>query len=315
VTFFVACLVIDEKRIKSNRNGFCPLIVHKENKIWCEPKLMERFIKFFYSKFVLRPFGKILIVLIAISITAFSAERVFKIKQKFDPMWFIPSQTYFAQFVKEHSEFYPNRGYEASIFFVDLNHTENLPQLYEITKQLKNRTDIIDHVKSWVIPFGDYIENDFDITKVNGISDSDFRTQLSKFLFSIQGGEYQANFKFNQTLECGKPAKDIKISSISFNFRKFEDRDEYLPARRDLDKLINDMKFNLGDKGEAFLFARILGNWITDEIIDEEIFRNITLAMIGVFFCTIVMIVNLQVCFLIFLCVLMSLVSNKILNL
>jgi Niemann-Pick C1 protein len=292
-----------------NRNGCCPLIVHKENKIWCEPKYIERFIKYIYSKFVLTPVGKVLIVIIAIGITAFSTERVFKIKQKFDPMWFIPSDSYFAQFVHEHREYYPSRGYEGGIYFTNLNYSENLPKLYEISSRLKNRTDIIDRVQTWVHPFGEYVEDDFDITKPNAMSNEDFQLQLSKFLFSTQGGEYQANFKFKEPLECGKPAKEIKISSINFNFRKFSEREEYIPAKKSLEKLINDMNFELNEESEVFLFGRIFGNWITDEIIDEEIFRNISLALIGVFFCTVIMIVNLQVCVMIFLCVLMSLVS------
>lgn len=46
VTFFVACLTIDEKRVSKNRNCCCPCIVHKEAGVWWEPKLMPRFITF-----------------------------------------------------------------------------------------------------------------------------------------------------------------------------------------------------------------------------------------------------------------------------
>lgn len=309
VTFFVACLVIDEKRIMQNRNGCFPLIVHKINKVWCEPKLMEKSIKFIYSKFVLTKWGKITIVFAALAISGFSTHRVFKIKQKFDPMWFIPSSSYFAELMREHTEYYPNRGFEAGVYMVDMNFTQNLPKLYELSSRLKNSTDVIDRVKSWLLPFAEFVEDDFDITKPNAMTDEQFNLQLSKFLFSTQGGEYQAYFKFKEPLECGRPANQIVISSIGFNFHKFNDRDEYLPAKRRLEKMIKDAKFELSDEAEVFLFGRIFGNWITDEIIDEEIFRNISLALVGVFFCTIVMIVNLQVCIMIFLCVLMSLVS------
>jgi len=44
-------------------------------------------------------------------------------------------------------------------------------------------------------------------------------------------------------------------------------------------------------------------------VIDEEILRNILLALVGVFCCTIVMILNVQVCFYILSCVLLTLVS------
>ncbi|XP_059611969.1 patched domain-containing protein 3-like [Phlebotomus argentipes] len=55
--------------------------------------------------------------------------------------------------------------------------------------------------------------------------------------------------------------------------------------------------------------AEMFGNWITDEIIDEEVLRNITLALVCVMICTAVLIVNLQICFWIFICVLLTLVN------
>jgi hypothetical protein len=123
------------------------------------------------------------------------------------------------------------------------------------------------------------------------------------------GGQFQPNFKFDKQLICGQPADDVKISSISFNFHKFEDRDQYLPAKKLIEKIIRDAKFDTKPEN-VFLWGKIFGNWITDEIIDEEIFRNISLALVGVFVCTAVMIVNIQVCVFIFLCVLLSLVSD-----
>lgn len=308
VTFFVAFLTLDEKRLAKNKNGCIPCIVHKDKKLWCEPKLMPRFITFLYSRFVLNKFGKTFVIIFAIALTAFSTERVFQIKQKFDPMWFIPSHLQFFQYVMNHRHFYPNRGFEAGIYFGNLNYTAELPKIISLVEDVKSQSHILSHVSAWTDAFQEYVEefHKIDINKIT-LTDAQFKVYISKFLFSSMGGQYQANFKFENKLTCGQVVGDVKISSITFNYHKFDDRDEYLPAKKLIEKIIRDANFNT-NKENVFLWGKIFGNWITDEIIDEEIFRNISLALIGVFVCTAVMIVNLQVCIYIFFCVLMSLV-------
>lgn len=310
VTFFVAFLTLDEKRLAKNKNGCIPCVTHESSKLWCEPKLMPRFITFLYSKVILNKFGKTFVLVLAIALTAFSTERVFRIKQKFDPMWFIPSHLQFFQYVMNHRHFYPNLGFEAAIYFGDLNYTAEMPKIISLVDELKEQTQILGHVSSWTDAFQEYVEefHKIDINKVQ-LTDAQFKVYISKFLYSSMGGPFQANFKFKSKLVCGQTADDVKISSITFNYHKFDDRDEYLPAKKLVEQMIINKHFNTSQEN-VFLWGKIFGNWITDEIIDEEIFKNISLALVGVFVCTAVMIVNLQVCIYIFFCVLMSLVRN-----
>lgn len=311
VTFFVAVLTLDEMRLAKGRNGCCPCVVHKEAKLWWEPNLMPRFITFLYSKIILNKPGKTFIIVFAVALSAFSIERVFHIKQKFDPIWFIPSTSYYFQYVMLHREFYPNRGFEASVYMGRLNYTTEMPKIIAMAERIKNQTHILTHISSWTEPFHEFVEEFYKIDiKTVQLTDDQFKFYISRFLFSAMGGQFQANFKFDKKLECGVSASDVKISSISFNFHKFETRDQYLPAKKTIERIIRESNFHTADEN-AFLWAKIFGNWITDEIIDEEIFRNISLALIGVFVCTAVMIVNLQICLYIFLCVLLSLVSSS----
>lgn len=311
VTFFVAVLTIDEKRLAKNRNGFFPCIVHKENTLKWNPNLMHRFITFLYSKIVLTNAGKLVVILIALAVSAFSADRVFQIKQRFDPMWFIPTSTYYFKYAMAYREAFPNRGFEAGIYMGQLNYTENLPKIIELAERIKNQSQVLSHVEAWTEPFKEYVEeiHKIDITQ-NQLTDAQFKFYISKFLFSSMGGKYQANFKFEKPLVCGKPSTDIKISTITFRYHKFNDRDEYLPAKKLIERFVRESNITTNHEN-IFLWGKIFGTWITDEIIDEEILRNISLALIGVFVCTAVMIVNLQVCIFIFTCVLLSLVSSS----
>lgn len=71
--------------------------------------------------------------------------------------------------------------------------------------------------------------------------------------------------------------------------------------------IVHDTKLNSGD-GFSTVWARVYGNWITDEIIDSELIRNLAMALVCVMICTIVLIADWQICCWIFVCILLTLV-------
>ena len=44
------------------------------------------------------------------------------------------------------------------------------------------------------------------------LSDDEFSTYISKYLFSPIGSKYQKNFRFDGKLHCGQPAPPITVS-------------------------------------------------------------------------------------------------------
>ncbi|XP_062553950.1 patched domain-containing protein 3-like [Armigeres subalbatus] len=311
ITFYVAIFTLDERRIVSRRNSFIPWKIHdeKSTQLWCQLNLMHRFIDFVYSKIILTPVGKILVIVAVISMTGLNIESLMKLRQKFDPNWFIPEETYYSKFIVKSREQYPNNGYEAMLLFGNYNYTAELKELLKITHELEKRTDILHSVDSWVEQFQDFVHTNYD-TDIGEVvlSDVDFRKYLSKFLYSHEGGRYQMNFKFATKLQCGEPAPNITVTTIDFKFRPFSEREDYIPSKHAVEVLLAESRFSSKDKFNT-LWAKIFGNWVTDEIIDTEIYRNIALAMIGVMFCSVVLIVNPQICFWIFICVVLTLVN------
>lgn len=232
-----------------------------------------------------------------------------KLQQKYDMARFLPGNTYFTDYIMEFRNYYPDRGTEASVFLGQLNYTQDMKRIMELSERIENQTQLLHYVQSWTKPLKDFIwmYYDKDITKEE-LSDAEWHYYLSKFLYSAQGGKFQANFRFNDTLKCGENTTAITMSTISFNFRKSEEREEYLPAMKAIENIVKNANLDSGD-GISFLWGKIFGNWITDEVIADEIFRNIFFAIIGVFFCTALLIVNFQVCFYIFVSVLLTLVN------
>lgn len=77
---------------------------------------------------------------------------------------------------------------------------------------------------------------------------------------------------------------------------------------RQMDVLLADVNITSGDR-IASVWSKVFGNWITDEIIDAELLRNISLALICVMGCTVLLVMNLNVCFWIFACVILTLIN------
>lgn len=73
--------------------------------------------------------------------------------------------------------------------------------------------------------------------------------------------------------------------------------------------LLSQANFSSGD-GISTVWGKVYGNWITDEIIDVELIRNIILAMISVMVCTVLLIANIPICLYIFVSVLLTLVRQ-----
>lgn len=76
-----------------------------------------------------------------------------------------------------------------------------------------------------------------------------------------------------------------------------------------VENMVKETDLNSGD-GFSTVWGKIYGNWVTDEVIDTEVLRNLLLALVCVMFCTIIIIINVQICFWIFICVVLTLVSE-----
>lgn len=217
ITFFIAIFAIDERRILSNRNSFLPFIIHKPVKtnLRTDQHLLDRILKFIFTKCILTKPGKIIVIMSTIGMTAFSISGLLKLEQKFDPVWFIPSGTYLNQFIMEKRKLYPDQGNEASILMGQLNYTNELRHIRKMISDLENRTDLVYEMTNWVMPFHDFVltYHEKNIFSQN-FTDMDFRTYLTQFLWSPTGGKYQANIRFERKLECGEPSPNIVVIHI-----------------------------------------------------------------------------------------------------
>lgn len=311
ITFFVACFALDQRRLEQGRNGIAPWIKYKNYKPnECSQRdLSGRIFHSVYSKVILTWPGKLLVVLVTAVCLGFSVESIFRLEQRFDPAWFIPRHTFLGEFIADRSKYFPTSGFDAGIFIGAINYTEELPRLNDMMDQLENSTDIVTDTHGWIKPFREYVKVYYRKDAFMGeLSDNEFDLYLSKFLFSPRGARFQANFRFKRDLECGIPASKILMSSVDFRFLQFNGPKEHLPAMRRIMSISKGMNLTTGDKFST-AWSKIFATWITDELIDTEVLRNMGLALVCVMACTLVLIANVQMCFWIFLCVVLSMVN------
>lgn len=132
-----------------------------------------------------------------------------------------------------------------------------------------------------------------------------FRKYLSKFLFSRNGGKYQRNFRFGKSLTCGESTAPILVATIDFTFKRFYGPHQWIPAMDESKQVAHDAGVN----GFVTVWSEVFSLWVTDKLIAQEVQRNVFLALICVMGMTGLLIAELQTCFWIFLCVLLTLLN------
>lgn len=310
VTFYVAVFTLDIRRMEANRNGILFCVQHKKPICVSDEKtIFQKIFSKFYKHIVFSIPGKTIILLFTVVMTGFSVEAIFRLEQRFDPKWFIPEETYYKDFLNNYDHFYPNEGHAAMVFLGEMNYNKEFSTLYDMAQRMRNES-YVNELVTWVETFQGYVQKNYgkDMRNVSAISDEDFKTYLSRFLYSPVGAKFQINLKFSQQFRCGHPATNITGSSMSFDFPRFDGPTEYLPAMNHVKQIVASTNISTGD-GYRSVWSKIFANWVTDEIIGVEVERNIELALLCVMLCTVVLITNLQMCFWIFMCVLLTIVN------
>lgn len=322
-TFFVAFLSLDAKRITNKQNCVFWWVRHDDiphsevvetcqtkvigkiyEKVVLKPPFKVSIIQIFFKQ-SLKPFFQLFTIFFTICVLVIALKGNIHLEQRFEPEWFIPDDSYLMEFVTQRNHFYPDLGKEGSVFVGRGNYNENFKKIHNLSQTLLEQERILKLVDSWTTGFIKYtkLSCQVDLMKDN-VTDEKFYKMLGTYLWSPKGARFQKNFKFSENFTCGHPVPPIEISTIDFIFMPFTGPEQYLPAMNKLKTLVKDAELP-----RATVWAIIFGNWVTDEVIDRELYRNLGMALGCVMICTGLLIFDFQICFWIFICVLFTLVS------
>ena len=217
-SFFLAWMTLDQRRIEANRNSCCPCYVHTGTSYESvtQTGILQTGFRKFAGLIILTPV-RVIVIVFTLATTGVGLYGNALLRQEFDPAWFLPQDTYAAQWFSNSKTFFPSAGERGNIYFSGTNLPNDLPKIHQLSIDLENLPDVVS-VDSWTKPFISYADklgyaNAFDMNETS------FQTSLTQFLYSPVGGAYMNSFKFKADLKCGIPTDELKLSQISYTHR------------------------------------------------------------------------------------------------
>ena len=305
-------MAIDQRRVAARRNACCPCYRHRDyNPNALSTKDYSKSLFHGYSKLLTKTPIKVFVVLVTAVITGLAIWGNLLLEQKFDPVWFLPPDTYLSNWVAATKIYFPFGGDRVTIYFSDIDPIGEYGNLNQLALSIQNQTDIVDNVDSWTFRFNEYYNKYFttevenDTLPYKRLSTQEFADKFTQFLYSPRGSKYRVKFKFEGDLRCGKPAPNLVFSDIMFRHKIFYGPSEHIPAMNRIKNLIGEANLT----GKVFPISIFYPMWETDEIISKELYRNIGLALICVFVTTLILINNVVTSLIVMFCVVLSLVD------
>jgi len=308
-TWFVAWFSLDQRRIEAGRDGSLVCFTHNNfqpNKFSQKNILQSIFKK--VASLVIRGPVKVLIIFLSAVLLGVSLWGNVLLRQEFNPVWFLPAESYLAQWHQHNSRLFPSQGEQVTVFLAGLDLPNELAKLDMVHEQLKKQEDIIAprSVDSWYLDFKSYVNKNFDgeLPEVE-MEVEDYEARLTQFLFSPTGSKHRLLLNFNTSLECGVPASKMELSTISFTHHLMDGPKEQIPAMNRVKDILRKANFS----SKAFPMCKGYASWETDEVISEELYRNILLAILCVFITTWMLLFNIWASLLVLGCVVLTLVN------
>ncbi|MCL4124762.1 UNVERIFIED_CONTAM: hypothetical protein GTU68_017725 [Idotea baltica] len=227
------------------------------------------------------------------------------LEQEFNPIWFLPQNSYLFKFFIQLEKYFPSDGDDGVIFFGNVSLFDNIPKINELVKNLE-ANEYISKVDSWLAGYKTYWDDEgYDALNID-TNETLFPDQLSQFLHSPTGSRYRfRNFKFDGILNCSDPVPPILVSTIEYKHKRLHGSYSKIRAMEDVKELVKNMSFT----GYVQPWARVYSGWETDKIIEIELYRNLAMAMGVVGIMTLALIASVRTSLMVLLCVAMTLVD------
>ncbi|XP_064097384.1 patched domain-containing protein 3-like [Macrobrachium nipponense] len=297
-TFFLAWVVRDEQRIRENRNGFLWCVVHRDWKPWACSKrdLMADGFKWF-CRFILSTPVRVVVLIFTGALMAVSVWTTLNLHQEFNPMWFIPQDSYLYKSFEATKHHFPESGEKGYIYFANISLPDDLVPLNKLVNDLTS-SGVVTDVNAWFTALDNYLSHIPEIDRTT-IDYSMLQDKLSIFLQSSSGASYRNDFSVDGQLECLYPAPPVSSFRISITHRP-------APTPREQVKVLDTIKTLVAGvpvQGYRAAWAQAYSVWETNEVVGTELWRNMLLAAIVVGIVTLILLASFWGAFLVLMCV------------
>ena len=254
------------------------------------------------------------VLLVTMAILAIGGWGASGIRQKFDPFLLIPQDSYLANFIRVNDEFYtPYDGWHAEVYTGPLV-ASDLPALDTVVRRLEDLLGgDLEELNSWWINFSEWTLDELGVSATSFTSSSNFSTALTDFLHSIRGARFRTDFQFAGELDCGGSAPPVTASKFYIKYRRFSGPEEHVPARASVEDVLREsglstaFSFVKVSSALPLLLVQVYAAWETDQIISQELWRNILLALVCVTIVVLMLLANFRICLLVILAIVFTL--------
>ena len=140
LTWFIACLTLDQRRSENSRNSLIPCIVHKSQDNTTEKwgDKVEEKIWSTCSKLLTSTVLRIFVIISCFTCLGFGVYGCISIDQAFDALKMLPSSSYLTHFHSLYDKDYPNDGWVADVYSskIGVEDLENIDKLVSGLKDL-----------------------------------------------------------------------------------------------------------------------------------------------------------------------------------
>ncbi len=84
-----------------------------------------------------------LVILVAIAVTAAGAYGNYLLEQKFDPAWFVPGDSYVGRWFQKNRELFPFGGDRVTVFMHGLDYPGDLERVDKLVRTLENQVGLL----------------------------------------------------------------------------------------------------------------------------------------------------------------------------
>ena len=291
-TFFLAIFTLDQRRIDDRRDGI--ICCWKKSPDWTPNKcsqmsLTDKVFSHLAETLIKLPV-KIVILVLTSALLGVSIYGVTLLETDFDVSWFLQPGSYLQLYVEANEKYFPSNGISGQIYVADL--TEYGPHLDDIEKLTNKVATNVENIKengveSFIPDFKKFLKTEKNLQDKK-LTETEFRTHLTEFLFNPKYMGWRRSFKFKGDLECGKVAPEIRMMTFSYMHSGSGKANVMIESIKEVDKEVESVPL----KGRVFAHSGRYNNYITMGIITTELLRNIALALVAIFICTLVLIAN-----------------------
>lgn len=222
ITFFVSCLVYDERRLAAKREGCCcrPRPNWRSNE--CSKQNFQRFVfEKYVGPYVMKTSMKAIILLATAILLGVNVWAIFHLNQNFDPLIYLNQESYPIRFNNKLKEYFPKYGKNVNIYLTGVDYYEDRQALFELIENLKRNPYINNRtLDPWFMAYQEWLETKSNTTyysygiyfpnieftniiyclSAHNIEDKDeyYNTLTEFLLFTVKGQAYIQNIKFNK---------------------------------------------------------------------------------------------------------------------